>query len=102
MGYNVLIPLSSASIYDRVVEIGDSMFKFQIKGVYRDVTDLTWIKVSTKRNNMTNYNTEDVDYFAVYIHQLNSWYFKKNSFTGVIFVSFSKLNNFYECLDLSP
>lgn len=102
MGYSVLRPVSVYSSYDRVVDINGRLIKFQIKSVFGDVSGKTWIKKMFKKNDMSRYSITDTDYFALYIHELNAWHFKKNSGIGTIFVSFSKLNNFHECLDLSP
>jgi hypothetical protein len=100
-GFSVLRPLSASSVYDRVVDINGSLFKFQIKGVFKDLRGAGWTKVVTKTGRTKNYNTSDVHYFAVYIHSESAWFFKKNSGRGTIFVSINNLNNLNECLDLS-
>lgn len=102
MGYSVLRPVSVYSSYDRVVDINGQLIKFQIKSIFGDMSGKTWAKKMFKKNDLSKYSSADTDYFALYIHDLKSWYFQKNSGRGSIFVSFSKLNNFHECLDLSP
>jgi hypothetical protein len=100
-GFAVLRPVSASSIYDRVVDINGVLLKFQIKGMFRDLKALKWVKMVAKTGRSKNYRVCDVDYFAVYIHSENAWFFKKNSGTATIFVSINNLNNLNECLDLS-
>lgn len=100
-GFSVLRPISASSIYDRVVEINGQFFKFQIKGMFKDLKSKKWVKVVAKTGRNKNYKLSDVEYFAVYVHTENAWFFKKNSGVGIIFVSMNNLNNLNECLGLS-
>lgn len=98
MGYAVLRPTSMASVYDRVVDINNELLRFQIKSVNTDVSGKSWLKVKTSSTNTGSYKVADVDYIAIYISVLDSWYFQKNRGKSAVFVSFKNLNNFVECL----
>lgn len=100
MGYVVLRPSSTYSVYDRVVDINGEFVRFQIKSLNTDVSGKTWAKVKTITSNNIKYDVLDVDYIAIYVSTLNSWYFHKNKGKTIVFVSFRNLNNFVECLGI--
>ena len=100
MGYRVLRPSGSDSHYDRVVEIMGDLIKFQIKGVFMDVSSKSYVEIKTRMKNGKPYDQSSVDYFAAYLYSVDSWYFQKNTGKTVMCVSRKNLNNFNKCLGL--
>lgn len=90
-------PIISGAIYDRLVEYGGNIKKVQIKCITK-LNKGNYI-ANLSRGNNVKYKSDEVDYFAVYVLPLTSWFFF--GFTDCKYVNLNKLkrnnwNIFYE------
>ena len=87
------MPLSPGSVYDVVVESKGVLLKVQVKS---HQTDFYNNKSSVKVNFTANrkYNTDDVDFFAIYVKKFNGFFiFRNNGERRSIRLSLSNRNS---------
>jgi hypothetical protein len=78
-GYKVSMPLMDASVYDCIVDNGSGLFKIQIKSTTKtpEKDTVTTIKVNLE-NSKRVYSRDNVDYFAIYVYDLDGFFIIKN------------------------
>lgn len=75
---NVSMPLSPGSVYDVVVESKGVLLKVQVKSNqtgYPKNMDSIKVNFTSKRK----YNTDEVDFFAIYVKKFNGFFIFKNN-----------------------
>lgn len=68
-----------ASVYDCIVDNGSGLFKIQIKSTTKtpEKDTVTTIKVNLE-NSKRVYSRDNVDYFAIYVYDLDGFFIIKN------------------------
>lgn len=79
LGYNVSMPLLSASYYDCILEKDGKLFKIQIKYLGKDRTQRkNSIQVTLRRTGLPSYEKKYVDYFALWDERNNGFFIIPN------------------------
>ena len=73
LGYIVSKPVNLGSSYDRIVDPG-RILKIQIKCIWSQSKDNGKYRMYFKRTANKAYKSDDIDYFAVYVRDLDCWY----------------------------
>jgi hypothetical protein len=79
-GLNVSVPSHDHSGYDLIAEGSSSkLYKVQVKAtraksIQNDRTPCYKIQISRGSKSKRRYDKNEVDFFAVYIYELNNWY----------------------------
>ena len=76
-GFNVSIPQSDFTGYDLVIESkSKKLYKIQVKSTRQKSADRNCYKVSVARGSQRKktYKKNELDFFAVYIYEINQWY----------------------------
>jgi hypothetical protein len=73
-GYKVSFPLHSHSEYDCIVDVGDRLYKVQVKGSRQEINEEGNVKVQISNRKQLAYLEEDVDFMAVYVSQYNGFF----------------------------
>lgn len=95
MKYDLLVsfPILHTSAYDCIVESKKGLFKIQIKAVNED--NRIRKRVLLKKSNGDYYNTNEVDYFAIYSKSKNGFFIFKNNGSLMNFEVCSNKNSIY-------
>jgi len=79
LGYNVSMPLLSASYYDCILEKNGKLFKIQIKYLGKDRTQRkNSIQITLRRTGLAFYEKKYVDYFALWDERHNGFFIIPN------------------------
>ena len=79
LGYNVSMPLLSASYYDCILEKNGKLFKIQIKYLGKDRTQRkNSIQITLRRTGLASYEKKYVDYFALWDERNNGFLDRKS------------------------
>tara|TARA_B100000900_G_scaffold414291_1_gene440550 strand:+ start:2955 stop:3317 length:363 start_codon:yes stop_codon:yes gene_type:complete len=73
----VSFPILHTSVYDCIVESNKGLYKIQIKAINEN--NRTRERVILKKRNGDCYNTNEIDYFAVYSKNKNGFFILKNN-----------------------
>lgn len=73
-GYKVSFPLHHHSQYDCIVDVGDQLYKVQVKGSRQEINDEGNVKVKISNRKSSAYLTDDVDCIAVYVSQYEGFF----------------------------
>jgi hypothetical protein len=76
-GFNVSIPQSDFTGYDLVIESNSKkLYKIQVKSTRQKSEGRNCYKVSVARGSQSKktYKKNELDFFAVYIYEINQWY----------------------------
>lgn len=90
-------PIISGSIYDRLVEYEGKIKRVQIKCITK-LNRGNYVATLSRGNNV-KYKSDEIDYFAVYVLPLSSWFFFEFKDCKYLNLSKFKRNNwdiFYE------
>lgn len=73
---NVSTPVVGEHRYDFIIDNGNELFKVQVKSTfsYDQIQDRYSVNISYGNNPKKAYTKTDIDYFAIYINNQNSWY----------------------------
>jgi len=74
LGFNVAKPYSSITPYDLILDNGFELLKIQVKTTTSRVRDGYKIATGRGRHSKESYSITDVDYFALYIIELEIFY----------------------------
>ena len=75
---NVSMPLSPGSVYDVVVESKGVLLKVQVKSHQTGLHD-NKNPVKVNFTSKRKYNTEEVDFFAIYVKKFNGFFIFRNN-----------------------
>jgi len=75
-GIKVSTPASSKSVYDFVVDVGDKIYRIQVKSHWRKANhnNIFELDVRRQRNKNQSYKSIEVDFFVVYIYHLDGFF----------------------------
>lgn len=73
-GYKVSFPLHPHSEYDCIVDVGERLYKVQVKGSRQEINEDGDVKVQISNRKNLAYLEDDVDFMAIYVSQYNGFF----------------------------
>lgn len=75
-GIKVSTPVSSRNVYDSIVDVGDKIYRVQIKSHWRKANHNNIFELDIRRQRGKNipYKLSEVDFFCVYVYRLDGFF----------------------------